>query len=69
MNRKLRLIYCFPSLTLDECEFICSVEKSKGPGELKKIPRGLHDPGLFLGNNGRIDVAYGYENNFYNRIG
>ena len=55
-NGKFYLLF----LTLDEGGFICSAEKAEGPWELKKLPRGFHDPGLFFDDDGRIYVACGY---------
>lgn len=48
--------------TLDEGGFICSATKAKGPWDIKKLPRGFYDPGLFFDNDGRIYVAHGYSN-------
>jgi len=55
-NGKFYLLF----LTLDEGGFICSAEKAEGPWELKKLPKGFHDPGLFFDDDGRIYVTYGY---------
>ena len=55
-NGKFYLMF----ITLDEGGFICTADKAEGPWELKKIPRGFHDPGLFFDDDGRIYVAYGY---------
>lgn len=47
-------------ITLDEGGFICSAKTPEGPWELKKIPKGFYDPGLFFDDDGRIYVAHGY---------
>jgi beta-xylosidase len=46
-------------ITLDEGGFICSATKPEGPWEIKKLPKGFYDPGLFF-DDGRIYVAHGY---------
>jgi beta-xylosidase len=47
-------------ITLDEGGFLCSAEKAEGPWEIRKLPRGFYDPGLFFDDDGRIYVAHGY---------
>jgi beta-xylosidase len=47
-------------ITLDEGGFICSAGKAEGPWEVKKLPEGFYDPGLFFDEDGRIYVAHGY---------
>jgi beta-xylosidase len=47
-------------ITLDEGGFICSSAKAEGPWEIKKLPRGFYDPGLFFDTDGKIYVAHGY---------
>ncbi|MBK7106258.1 MAG: glycoside hydrolase 43 family protein [Ignavibacteriae bacterium] len=47
-------------ITLDEGGFICSSEKAEGSWEIKKLPKGFYDPGLFFDEDGRIFVAHGY---------
>jgi beta-xylosidase len=47
-------------ITLDEGGFICSAEKAEGPWEVRKLPRGFYDPGLFFDEDGKIYVAHGY---------
>jgi len=47
-------------ITLDEGGFLCTAKKPEGPWELKKLPRGFYDPGLFFDDDGKIYVAYGY---------
>ncbi|MGE5810661.1 MAG: beta-xylosidase, partial [Ignavibacteria bacterium] len=33
-----------------------------GPWQIKKLPRGFYDPGLFFDDDGKIYVAHGYGN-------
>jgi beta-xylosidase len=47
-------------ITLDEGGFICSATKAEGPWEIRKLPKGFYDPGLFFDDDGRIYVAHGY---------
>ncbi|MGA2406375.1 MAG: glycoside hydrolase 43 family protein [Bacteroidales bacterium] len=47
-------------ITLDEGGFICSAAKAEGPWDIKKLPEGFYDPGLFFDEDGRIYVAHGY---------
>lgn len=55
-NGKFYLLF----ITLDEGGFICSADKAEGPWEIRKLPKGFYDPGLFFDNDGRIYVAQGY---------
>ena len=55
-NGKFYLLF----ITLDEGGFICSATKPEGPWEIKKLPKGFYDPGLFFDDDGRIYVAHGY---------
>jgi len=55
-NGKFYLLF----ITLDEGGFICSAEKAEGPWEIKQLPRGFYDPGLFFDDDGKIYVAHGY---------
>jgi beta-xylosidase len=55
-NGKFYLLF----ITLDEGGFICSAEKPEGPWQIKKLPKGFYDPGLFFDDDGRIYVAHGY---------
>jgi beta-xylosidase len=55
-NGKFYLLF----ITLDEGGFICSASKAEGPWEIKKLPKGFYDPGLFFDTDGRIYVAHGY---------
>ncbi len=48
-------------ITLDEGGFICSAIRPEGLWEIKKLPRGFYDPGLFFDEDGKIYVAHGYE--------
>lgn len=47
-------------ITLDEGGFLCSSTKPEGPWEIKQLPRGFYDPGLFFDDDGKIYVAHGY---------
>jgi hypothetical protein len=47
-------------ITLDEGGFICSTEDPEGPWEIRKLPKGFYDPGLFFDDDGRIYVTHGY---------
>ena len=55
-NGKFYLLF----ITLDEGGFICSATKAEGPWEIRKLPKGFYDPGLFFDDDGRIYVAHGY---------
>jgi beta-xylosidase len=55
-NGKFYLLF----ITLDEGGFLCTASKPEGPWELKKLPKGFYDPGLFFDDDGRIYVAHGY---------
>jgi len=55
-NGKYYLLF----ITLDEGGFICTAVKPEGPWELRKLPRGFYDPGLFFDEDGKIYVAHGY---------
>jgi beta-xylosidase len=55
-NGKFYLLF----ITLDEGGFVCSATKAEGPWEIKKLPKGFYDPGLFFDEDGKIYVAHGY---------
>ena len=55
-NGKFYLLF----ITLDEGGFLCSAAKPEGPWQIRKLPKGFYDPGLFFDDNGRIYVAHGY---------
>jgi len=55
-NGKFYLLF----ITLDEGGFICSATNAEGSWEIRKIPKGFYDPGLFFDEDGRIYVAHGY---------
>jgi len=55
-NGKFYLLF----ITLDEGGFICSANKPEGPWEIKHLPKGFYDPGLFFDDDGKIYVAHGY---------
>jgi beta-xylosidase len=48
-------------ITLDEGGFLCTSAKAEGPWEIRKLPKGFYDPGLFFDDDGRIYVAHGYK--------
>ncbi|MCX6329673.1 MAG: glycoside hydrolase 43 family protein [Bacteroidia bacterium] len=54
-NGKFYLLF----ITLDEGGFLCSASKAEGPWEIKKLPKGFYDPGLFFDDDGRIYVVHG----------
>lgn len=49
-------------ITLDEGGFLCTAPRAEGPWEIRKLPKGFYDPGLFFDDDGRIYVAHGYSN-------
>lgn len=55
-NGKFYLLF----ITLDEGGFLCSADKAEEPWEIKHLPKGFYDPGLFFDDDGRIYVAHGY---------
>jgi beta-xylosidase len=55
-NGKFYLLF----ITLDEGGFLCSAAKPEGPWQIRKLPKGFYDPGLFFDDDGRIFVAHGY---------
>jgi beta-xylosidase len=55
-NGKFHLLF----ITLDEGGFLCTSTKAEGPWEIKKLPRGFYDPGLFFDDDGKVYVTHGY---------
>ncbi len=47
-------------ITLDEGGFLCTADRAEGPWEIRKLPKGFYDPGLFFDDDGRIYVTHGY---------
>jgi beta-xylosidase len=47
-------------ITLDEGGFLCTASRAEGPWEMRRLPKGFYDPGLFFDDDGRIYVAHGY---------
>jgi beta-xylosidase len=47
-------------ITLDEGGFLCSAADPEGPWDIRKLPKGFYDPGLFFDDDGKIYVAHGY---------
>lgn len=55
-NGKFQLLF----ITLDEGGFLCTSSKAEGPWEIRKLPKGFYDPGLFYDDDGKIFVLHGY---------
>lgn len=55
-NGKFYLLF----ITLDEGGFLCTAAKAEGPWEIRKLPKGFYDPGLFFDDDGKIYVTHGY---------
>jgi beta-xylosidase len=55
-NGKYYLLF----ITLDEGGFLCTALKPEGPWQIRKLPKGFYDPGLFFDDSGSIYVAHGY---------
>ena len=55
-NGKFYLLF----ITLDEGGFLCTAAKPEGPWQIRELPRGFYDPGLFFDEDGRMYVAHGY---------
>jgi beta-xylosidase len=49
-------------ITLDEGGFTCTAANPEGPWEIRKLPKGFYDAGLFYDDDGKIYVAQGYGN-------
>jgi len=49
-------------ITLDEGGFLVTAANPEGPWQIRKLPRGFYDPGLFFDDDGKIYVAHGYSN-------
>ncbi len=47
-------------ITLNEGGFLCSATQPEGPWNIKKLPKGFYDPGLFFDEDAKIYVAHGY---------
>ncbi len=57
-NGKYYLLF----ITLQEGGFLCTAANPEGPWQIRKLPKGFYDPGLFFDDDGRIYVAHGYNN-------
>jgi len=57
-NGKYYLLF----ITLDEGGFLVIAANPEGPWQIRKLPRGFYDPGLFFDDDGKIYVAHGYNN-------
>ena len=55
-NGKFYLLF----ITLNEGGFLCTADEPEGPWQVRKLPKGFYDPGLFFDEDGRIYVAHGY---------
>ena len=55
-NGKFHILF----ITLDEGGFYLTAKKAEGPWEIKHLPRGFYDAGLFFDDDGKIYVAHGY---------
>ena len=55
-NGKYYLLF----ITLQEGGFLCTADKPEGPWQIRKVPKGFYDPGLFFDDDGRIYVAHVY---------
>ncbi len=55
-NGKYYLLF----ITLNEGGFLCTASKPEGPWEIRHLPKGFYDPGLFFDDDGKIYVAHGY---------
>ena len=55
-NGKFYLLF----ITLDEGGFICTADKAEGPWDIRHLPRGFYDPGLFFDDDDKIYIAHGY---------
>jgi len=55
-NGKFHILF----ITLDEGGFYGTAEHPEGPWDLRKLPKGYYDPGLFFDEDGRIYVTHGY---------
>jgi beta-xylosidase len=63
-NGKFYLLF----ITLNEGGFLCTAARPEGPWELRKLPKGFYDPGLFFDDDGRIYVAHGYNKIFVTEL-
>ncbi|MEO7991289.1 MAG: glycoside hydrolase 43 family protein [Chryseolinea sp.] len=55
-NGEFQLLF----ITLDEGGFLCTSAKAEGPWDVRKLPKGFYDPGLFYDDDGKIYVLHGY---------
>jgi beta-xylosidase len=63
-NGKFYLLF----ITLNEGGFTCSATKAEGPWEIRKLPKGFYDPGLFFDDDGKVFVAHGYGKIFITEV-
>jgi beta-xylosidase len=55
-------------ITLDEGGFLFTADKPEGPWQIRKLPKGFYDPGLFFDDDGKIYVAHGYNRIFVTEL-
>jgi beta-xylosidase len=55
-------------ITLNEGGFLCTAARPEGPWEIRQLPKGFYDPGLFFDDDGRIYVAHGYNKIFVTEL-
>ncbi|MEX2371961.1 MAG: glycoside hydrolase 43 family protein [Bacteroidales bacterium] len=63
-NGKFHLLF----ITLDEGGFHCTADDPGGPWEIRKLPKGFYDPGLFFDDDGKIYVSHGYGKIFITEV-
>jgi len=63
-NGKYYLLF----ITLDEGGFLCTATKPEGPWEIRHLPKGFYDPGLFFDDDGKIYAAHGYSKIFITEL-
>ena len=55
-------------ITLEEGGFHGTADQPEGPWEIRKLPKGFYDPGLFFDDDGRIYVTHGYSRIFMTEV-
>ncbi len=55
-NGKFHLLF----ITLDEGGFYLTADQAEGPWDIRKLPKGFYDPGLFFDDDGKVYVSHGY---------
>jgi beta-xylosidase len=54
--------------TLNEGGYLCTATNPEGSWNIRRLPRGFHDPGLFFDDDGRIYVSFGYNKLFITEL-